>query len=883
MIKVTINGVCHEFTPDITILEATRQLGLNLPTFCNHQLLKPVASCRVCLVEIEGIPRLQPSCATLITDGMVVNTDGDRATQARQSTIKLLLTNHPLDCPICDKGGECELQDTVLDHGPRVSYFEENKRVFTDKDPILNKVIVANSNRCIQCQRCVRVCDEVVGASAIGVIGRGADCLETGFDNNLNSCDHCGNCIEVCPVGALMRVEYRYKARPWDLITTETICPHCGTGCQISAETRNNQLVRVKAKPTSAVNKELLCTKGRFGIDFVDKAPRITQPMVRKDNELQAVSWDEALDALKENLQPLIQQGASATGVISARMTNEVLFRFHQFISKVFASEQIYCGNDIYQHDFQPGYQHALNSLLGQAYTNKPISELFNSDCVFVLGCNIGEQNPVSEYLLRSVFTRQPFTLLLASTRQSRLDLLAKAYIRYPPGHELALLQQLLSQLKNDQLAEKDQSTENRSTKTQGSDELQSVPPELKDISDRLASAKSISLLIGSDLLTGANTKATANTLVQLQEILQQISSNVQFQFLFQHSNGLGALDIASNWQGPSQALVTSSTPPEILYVVDQELPFITDPDGTSNNTSSRIPRPQLMIYQGAFVNSTMEVADIVLPGFSFAETDGTFTNNEGRVQRVRPFYSATKSSTNKNGDRNSSNSAKYDAEIFSLVTQCLEKQGELGSLEPLHIFDEICHQLPAYQGLDWSQLDSNLAFRSSVPAHPIKHQVSHQFSHQGGEAFVQPSPLIEIEHELVPDTTPVPEAQTDNSQPFLLLTASSLYHSKDPIAASSQLNDIEKEAWIEIHEHDANRLRVNQNEPLLVRYNNRSFDTPNDSDQNQLGKSLILPVHITRRTTQSTLVISGDLTKLPNDLAMSPSPTPCLASVYRE
>ncbi|MGF1731189.1 molybdopterin-dependent oxidoreductase [Photobacterium kasasachensis] len=870
MIKVTINGVCHEFTPGITILEATRQLGLNLPTFCNHQLLKPVASCRVCLVEIEGVPRLQPSCATLITDGMVVNTDGDRATQARQSTIKLLLANHPLDCPICDKGGECELQDTVLDHGPRVSYFEENKRVFTDKDPILNKVIVANSNRCIQCQRCVRVCDEVVGASAIGVIGRGADCIETGFDNNLNSCDHCGNCIEVCPVGALMRVEYRYKARPWDLATTETICPHCGTGCQISAETRNNQLVRVKAKPTSAVNKELLCTKGRFGIDFVDKAPRITQPMVRKNNELLAVSWSEALDALKENLQPLIQQGASTTGVISGRMTNEVLFRFHQFISEVFASEQIYCGNDIYRRDFEPGYQHALNSLINQSYTNKPVSELFNSDCIFVLGCNIGEQNPVSEYLLRSNFTRQPFTLLLASTRQSRLDLLAKTYLRYPPGHELALLQQLILQLKNVQRVENNQPTENRNTETQVSDELQSMSPELKDISEKLASANSISLLIGSDLLTGESTTATVHNLVQLIKVLQQITPDMQFQFLFQHCNGLGALDIASNWPGPTQTLLqaltqTTSQSADIIYVVDQELP---------------LPKPQLMIYQGAFVNSTMEMADIVLPGFSFAETDGTFTNNEGRVQRVRPFYSAPEGSTNR--INNSGNSAKYDAEIFSLVAHCLE-QGELGSSEPQHIFDEICHQLPAYQGLDWSLLGSNLAFRSSAPAHPIKHQVSHQFSHQDGEAFVQPSPLIEKEHELVSDITPEPEAQDDNSQPFLLLIASSLYHSKDPIAASSQLDDIETEAWIEIHEHDASKLRVNHNEPLLVRYNNRSFDTPNDSVQNQLGKSLILPVHITRRTTQSTLVISGDLTKLPNNLAMSPTPTPCLASVYRE
>ena len=847
MIKVTINGMCHEFEPGLTILEAARQLDLNIPTFCNHQLLKPVASCRVCLVEIDGMPRLQPSCATLITEGMVVNTDGNRATQARQSTIKLLLANHPLDCPICDKGGECELQDTVLDHGPRVSYFEEDKRVFSDNDPVLNKVIVANSNRCIQCQRCVRVCDEVVGASAIGVIGRGADCLETGFDNNLNSCDHCGNCIEVCPVGALMRVEYRYKARPWDLTTTDTLCPHCGTGCQISAETRNNQLVRVKAKPTNAVNKELLCVKGRFGIDFVDKTPRIEHPMVRRNNELQPVTWNEAMDYLKQKLAPLVHQDASVIGVISARMTNEVLFRFHQLFSTTFSSNQIYCGNDIYRQNFyqqnlHPNYQHAVNRLIGQEYTNKPVSELFSSDCVLVLGCNIGEQNPVSEYLLRGTFNRQPFTLLLASVRQSRLDLMAETFLRYRPGQELPLLQQL---------------TKNISNKQPEKPEAQTVT-KLQNMSDKLASAQSISLLIGSDLLIGADhgegadrsdAAETVSCLVELIENLKQTTPQVKLQFLFQHCNGLGALDVASNWPGPTQALTqamaNSQTSPNILYIVDQEVPFLTDSTSyIQEETGTQLSRPQLMIYQGAFINPTMQQADIVLPGFSFAETDGTFTNNEGRVQRVRPFYPTKQDTKN--------NSAKYDSEIFSLIAKCLESQcpeeqgqnSKLGPSAPQRIFNELSSQLPAYYGLNWQALDNNLAFRKTVPTQqePVEKQSPQLESKTGSEA----------------------------SPPFMLLAATSLYHSKDPIAHSPQLDDIEADVWIEISQHDASTLKVNSNDLLLVRYQISNTD-----------QQLILPVRIVRRATDRTLIVSGDLTKVPSCLTMSPWPTHCQASGY--
>ena len=209
MAMVTIDGNELEVADGTLVLEAALNQGISIPTFCYQERLAPLASCRMCLVEIEGQGKLQPACATRVADGMMVRTDTTLVAQTRESMLEMLLANHPLDCPICDKAGECELQDQVVAYGAGESRFRDEKRVFRTKDIQLNSVIVFNANRCIQCQRCVRICDEVVGAVALGTIEKGMDTEVTGFENSLAGCDHCGNCSEVCPVGALMSVPYR--------------------------------------------------------------------------------------------------------------------------------------------------------------------------------------------------------------------------------------------------------------------------------------------------------------------------------------------------------------------------------------------------------------------------------------------------------------------------------------------------------------------------------------------------------------------------------------------------------------------------------------------------------------------------------------------------
>ena len=234
MPTLTIGGQEIEVEQNTTVLQAAEELGIQIPRFCYHDRLSIAGNCRMCLVEMEKAPKPIASCAMPVGDGMVIRTNSEVAVKAQKGAMEFLLINHPLDCPICDKGGECELQDTVFEYGKGSSRLRDDKRVFRKDDIELNSVIVFNANRCIQCQRCVRVCEEVVGDVALGTAERGLDSEITGVGNSLKDCSHCGNCIEVCPVGALMSVPYRYKARPWDLVKTETICGMCGTGCSMS-------------------------------------------------------------------------------------------------------------------------------------------------------------------------------------------------------------------------------------------------------------------------------------------------------------------------------------------------------------------------------------------------------------------------------------------------------------------------------------------------------------------------------------------------------------------------------------------------------------------------------------------------------------------------
>jgi NADH-quinone oxidoreductase subunit G len=776
MVRVTINEQTLEVEAGSTVLQAAERLGIDIPTFCYLKRLPALASCRMCLVEIEGQRRLQPSCATAVTDGMVVRTNTPLIDETRSSMLDMLLANHPLDCPICDKGGECELQDLVMAYGPRESRFRDAKRVFHSKDIRLSPVIIMNVNRCIQCQRCVRMCEEVVGAVALGTVEKGMDTAVTGFEGSLASCDQCGNCVEVCPVGALMSFPYRYKARPWDLVETDTVCPHCGTGCQLTVGTRKGEFMRVRSKAEHGVNRETLCVRGRFGLDFIASPDRIKRPMVRRDGVLVPVSWEEAGDYLRQRLSAV--EGKPAGGLASPRLPNEMLYQFQKMMRTIFRTNNIDCSSR-WSTPFD-----ALGPLVAAFYARAPLQDVIGNDCVLVVGGNVTDENPVTEYLLRDAARRRQTRLLMLSARPSRLDADTRAVVRVSPGSEAAGLAAVVADI----------GAANGGATAAGSDET-----------DRLARAllegRSVTVLVSADLLRSPLARATLQQLNNLAQVLCVLGKGPAIQFLFDRSNQLGAWDMGVlpaalpglRAIGDDAARATlgrawgAEIPSEpgadfdamlelcdtgrmgMLYIAGSD-PMMSCPDREFVQRALRAA--DLLIVQDAFLTDTAGVADVVLPAASYGEESGTFTNNEGRIQKVSKF-------------REPAFEARGNLAIFDFVA-ALRNQALRPSVQR-EIFDEIARLVPAYEGLTQDGLGADGAFTKASRVPPV------------GEFFAPP---------LVPIAT----------DRLMLITGNCLFHNGYLSEHSEILNTVADEPYVEMGALDAVQLGLSDGDQVVVR-----------------------------------------------------------------
>src|SRR6201990_168288 len=293
LVNLTIDGKAVQAAPGTLLINAAKQVGIEIPPFCYWDGLTLQAACRMCLVEIEKTPKLQVGCTTPVAEGMVVKTDSDLVKAARKGTLEFLLTNHPLDCPVCDKGGECELQDMVFRYGAGESRFTEIKHHVPEKQ--YSPIVFFDAPRCILCSRCVRICGEGYGVGGLGVVNRAVTSEIAPSNDDHLECDECGACIDICPVGALTSGTYRYKARPWEMEHVGTICTHCSNGCKTTLGVRNGEILRANNRDRSGINGEFLCVKGRYAFDFNEHPDRLTAPLVRKDGELKPVSWAQAL------------------------------------------------------------------------------------------------------------------------------------------------------------------------------------------------------------------------------------------------------------------------------------------------------------------------------------------------------------------------------------------------------------------------------------------------------------------------------------------------------------------------------------------------------------------------------------------------------------
>ncbi len=340
MVDLVIDGVPVQAPAGTSILEAVLRTGREIPHFCYHPKLHVVGSCRICQVEVQGAPKLAISCATPVAEGMEVFTASERVTKARKAVLEFLLLNHPLDCPICDKGGECPLQDYTLKYGPGESRFVEEK-VHRVKHQPIGPFVIFDAERCILCSRCVRFCQDVVGTSELGVFNRGDRSVIGLFPGRSLDNRYSGNVIDLCPVGALTSRDYRFKSRPWDLVKqVPSVCGLCSAGCNIVADVRHKeqgqQLLRIRPRINDDVNGHWICDEGRFEFHFAQDPGRIVEPLIRRDGGFRPVSWDEAVERLTESLSRILRdRGPGAIGVIaSARLTNEEAFLVRQLFGE---------------------------------------------------------------------------------------------------------------------------------------------------------------------------------------------------------------------------------------------------------------------------------------------------------------------------------------------------------------------------------------------------------------------------------------------------------------------------------------------------------------------------------------------------------------------
>src|SRR6204780_1144193 len=345
-VTLTVDGKKITAPAGSLLIEACKRAGIEVPSFCYYPGLSLQGACRMCVVKVEKMPKLQTACTTVVTEGMIVSTSSDEVHQARKAMVEMLLGNHPLDCPVCDAGGECELQDMTFKYGAGESHYVETKDHRDEQQ--WSPAVFYDRPRCILCYRCIRMCGEGMDVWALGLNNRGADSVIVPNDGNQLDCEQCGMCIDACPVGALTSGSYRYKTRPWEMNHVSTVCTHCGDGCKVTLGVRQAndgaEIIRADNRDKSGINGDFLCAKGRFGFDFVDSKDRLTKPLVRNaQGKLEPATWEHAIRVVAAQFKEIRDsKGGANIGVIGSNTTtNEENYLLQKFARTVLATNNI--------------------------------------------------------------------------------------------------------------------------------------------------------------------------------------------------------------------------------------------------------------------------------------------------------------------------------------------------------------------------------------------------------------------------------------------------------------------------------------------------------------------------------------------------------------
>ena len=769
MVNLTIDGQQVTVSKTATIYEAAKEIGVNIPVLCYAKKLMPYGACRFCLVEIEQMKgRLIPACTTPVSEGMVVTTKSEEIEKVRKTVMEFLLVNHVLDCPVCDKGGECDLQDLAYEFGSTSNRFEGEK--FDLPTDEINPLIERNMNRCVLCGRCVRVCDEVVGYGSYSFINRGFETkIATAYDRGL-SCEFCGQCVSLCPVGAILPRPFKFKARPWQIKEVDSVCGYCGNGCTLTLGVKDNKVETIRFNDEIGVNDGNLCIRGRFGYSYVNHEDRLTRPLVRKDGQLVEVEWDEALQVAADGLAKA-QQG-QGTGILSgARLTNEELFMVKQVANTLGTANLDNSGGECYK-----GVTEGLKETIGVTASTGTFPQIESADVILAIRSDFYETHPVVGMVVNQAIRRSQGQLFVVADKKGKLDKLPRAKtLLSQPGLELDVLNAMCKVLLDEGLA-----------KTDGVDGVEELKAALADFDPaevaqrcgvdaellqtaarQLSGAGNAAILLAYGLpYQGLNKElaTAAANLALLTGIAGREGSGLYL--CGEKANSQGAIDLGIMPQGnglgaPAMLAAAADGKLDALYVVAED-PLSSYPDRDS--VAKALEQVPFLVVQDLFLSPTAEQADVVLPAASFAEKEGTFTNAERRIQRVRSGIK-------------SPGEARTDGAILTALA------GKLGSslsfTGPAAIFAEIGKEVPAYAAFNFNEIGP-------------------QGVVWGGETL-QP-----VSRKLLAVAGGAPVAGD-----FKLVTGSALYHSGTVSTKAKGPMAVLSEAYVELCREDAAQLEV--------------------------------------------------------------------------
>jgi NADH-quinone oxidoreductase subunit G len=856
-VTLTIDGRQITVPKGTLIVEAAKQTGIEIPVFCYHPKLESVGMCRMCLVTVgtplvdrttgqpqlndEGVPLIrwfpkpQTACTMPVSEGMVVITNSEEVAADRKAILELLLTSHPLDCPICDKGGECPLQDLTYRHGPGVSRFDYDSKHRAAKRYPLGDLIVLDQERCILCARCTRFQSEIAHDPVLAIENRGRDAKIVSYSDPVFDSHYSGNTTDICPVGALTSRDFRFRARPWELTNVPGLCNHCGVGCNTVLSTRQTQIARVMPRQNEAVNEIWICDKGRFGHHFNGSPYRLTTPLVRRNGELVEASWDEALQQVADRLAATKEaHGPDAMGGIAgARLPNEDLYLFQKFLREVIGTHNV---------DHRVGLSAALEDdtiyTVGVG-TGTDLGRLGRDTAFLVVGSDLDEEAPIL-YLRVAGAARHGATLINAGGRPTKLDKQSSHVLRYRYGTAPHLLLGMLHVILEANLM----GNEIVSHRVSGLEEFKAkvadwtpervavitgIPAdEIRRAARAFGEAKNGILLYGPEAGNDAALRRAAANLVTVTGFVGRPNNGVIA--VLPHVNSRGAADLGVvpdrlpgyvpvETPGLSAKAMLKGGVRALLIAAADPLAGASRPEGL-----------EFLVVQELFLTETARQADVVLPAAAIAERDGTFTNLERWVQRFDPGLPVP-------------GLARPDWAIIRQLADLLGAEWAYATTGG--VLAEMAQAIPLYAGMSYEGLSQPVPLSRRM-SHYIYAGMSFQVEAREGVQWPTMAEDESVTLELIWIDPPAPPAGSDG---FTLVAPRVLYDGGTLLGQAEILGTRLVQPHVALSRADAMALDVSDGSRLQVSAN---------------GYRVLLPARVDSAVPEGVVAIPRNLEGLP-------------------